>query len=87
MLAEKFTLSDLIEIMRARAGVAEGVRLDTAIGDTSFLELGYDSLAVLEIQARIAERVGVSMPDDAVSRMPTPNAAVEFVNQQLAQGR
>ncbi|MCP2260056.1 act minimal PKS acyl carrier protein [Streptoalloteichus tenebrarius] len=86
MQPTEFTLTDLVEIMRSCAGVDEGVDLDGDIGDTPFAELGYDSLAVLAFQARIQERTGVPMPDDTVAHMPTPNAAVDFVNQQIRAG-
>jgi act minimal PKS acyl carrier protein len=82
---DKFTLDDLREIMRASAGVDEGVDLDGDIADLEFADLGYDSLAVLEVTSQVKRRFGVPIPDEAVQEMPTPRRAVEFINEQLAK--
>ncbi|MBP2327289.1 act minimal PKS acyl carrier protein [Kibdelosporangium banguiense] len=79
-----FTLSDLREIMRASAGVDEGVDLDGDIAGVEFADLGYDSLAVLELAGQVGRRYGLRIPDDAVAEMPTPGHAVEFINTRLA---
>ncbi|GDY31033.1 acyl carrier protein [Gandjariella thermophila] len=81
----EFTLSELKEIMSASAGVDEGVELDGDIADVAFADLGYDSLAVLELCGQVERRYGVSISDDAVAEMPTPAKAVEYVNALLAK--
>lgn len=80
----EFTLSELKEIMRTSAGVAEGVDLDADIADVEFTELGYDSLAVLELASQVERRYGIPIPDEAVSEMPTPGRALAFINARLA---
>lgn len=80
----ELTLSELKEIMRASAGVAEGVNLDGDIVDVEFADLGYDSLAVLELASQVERRYGIPIPDEAVSEMPTPGRALEFINARLA---
>ena len=77
-----FTLDDLRALL---VGAEEGADLDGDIADRRFDELGYDSLAVLEIAGEIQRRFGVVVPDDAVSEMPTPAAAVKFVNALFAK--
>ncbi|GII60789.1 actinorhodin polyketide synthase acyl carrier protein [Sphaerisporangium krabiense] len=79
-----FTLDDMRTIMGGCAGVPESIDLGDDIGEISFAELGYDSLAVLEMAARIQQRLGVRIPDDAVEEMRTPQAAVDYVNRRLA---
>ncbi|RCG26843.1 acyl carrier protein [Sphaerisporangium album] len=79
-----FTLDDMRRIMGGCAGVPETLDLAGDIGEVSFAELGYDSLAVLEMAARIQQRLGVRIPDDAVDEMKTPQAAVDYVNRRLA---
>jgi act minimal PKS acyl carrier protein len=81
----QLTLNDLREIMRRCAGVDDEVDLDGAIEDTNFTDLGYDSLAVMEIHARIQQDYGVSIPEDLQADLATPAATVEFVNEQLGQ--
>ncbi len=80
-----FTLNDLRQIMRRSVGVDEAVELDGDIDGTPFDDLGYDSLAVLEIQAQIQHAVGVKLPDDALEHMPTPGDTVRYVNAQLVE--
>ncbi len=74
------TLDDLIEIMRSSAGTEEAVTLDNEIADVPFSDLGFDSLAVLEIQSQIRLRHGIPMSDDSIERMTTPRATVEYAN-------
>lgn len=79
-VATILTLADLRAMMRACAGVDELVDLDGDIGDISFEELGYDSLALLEIQASIQRKLGVPLPDDALDHMGTPGTTLGWVN-------
>ncbi len=79
-----FTLDDLIPIMRSCAGDDEDVTLDDRILEVPFTELGYDSLALLELQSQIQLRYEVDLADDAVKHMTTPRRAIDYVNRQLA---
>lgn len=83
-MATMLTLDDLRRIMRQCAGEDDGVDLDGPIEDVPFEELGYDSLALLEIAGRIQRELGVTMPDESISFMTTPEKALEYVNQRLA---
>jgi act minimal PKS acyl carrier protein len=78
----EFTLDDLRRILRAGAG--DSGALDADIADVPFSELGYDSLAVMELASRVEREYHVSIPDDAVAGMHTPGAAVAYVNHRLA---
>ncbi|MFD8494677.1 acyl carrier protein [Amycolatopsis sp. NPDC059657] len=84
-MAQDFTLETLTGIMRTAAGVSEDVDLAGDIADVSFEDLGYDSLAVLEIQAHIAKVTGVVVPEDALDQTDTPRRALDFVNDQLVK--
>lgn len=79
----RFTLEDLKSLMRSCAGVDENVDLDSDIGDTPFQELGYDSLAVLEIAARIEGTYGVHVSDDEMAGAVTPRYITDLVDRQL----
>ncbi|KWX04664.1 hypothetical protein TH66_05460 [Carbonactinospora thermoautotrophica] len=79
----QFTLDDLKQIMRTSAGVDESVDLDGDIAHVAFADLGYDSLAVLEMQSRISQDLGIEIPDDALEHMKTPAEAVAYVNARL----
>jgi minimal PKS acyl carrier protein len=78
-----FTLDDLRGYMREFAGVAESVDLDGDIGDTTFEDLGYDSLAVLEMTAKLQNHLGIVIPDDVTDEPLTPRGLAEYVNVRL----
>jgi len=80
----RFTLDELRTIMRDSAGVDESVDLDADIADVPFEDLGYDSLAVLELTSKVSQRYAISVPDDAVAELTTPGRAVQRVNDWLA---
>ncbi|WP_327085927.1 acyl carrier protein [Nonomuraea sp. NBC_01738] len=79
------TLADLKEIMRTSIGVEEGVDLDGDIADVTFADLGYDSLAVLELISQVERRYEVPIPDEALSEMPTPAAAIDYLAALLTR--
>jgi minimal PKS acyl carrier protein len=74
----QMNLDDLRRLMNECAGVDESVDLSADIGDSPFEELGYDSLAVLEITARIEQEFGVRVPEE--ESLTTPAALIEYVN-------
>ncbi|MFL6141122.1 MAG: acyl carrier protein [Labedaea sp.] len=82
-MSKTFTLSQLLEVMRSCAGVEDGVEIDASKADVEFEELGYDSLAVLEIAAQVQRQYGVPMPDECVEHMHTPSEAVNFILEQF----
>ncbi|KQX16727.1 hypothetical protein ASC82_00190 [Streptomyces sp. Root431] len=76
----RLTLDTLLQILRESAGEEEGVDLGGDILDTPFVELGYDSLALLQATGRIERDLGVSLPDDVVAEAETPALLLELVN-------
>jgi len=82
---DPFTLADLRRIM-SQVGT-DGVDADLLINDVPFAELGFDSLAVLETQARISNEYGVRIPDEALDEMTTASATVAYVNDLLNRTR
>ncbi len=78
-----FTLDDLSGIMLAAGGITPG----DGFADVSFGELGYDSLAVLEISGRIADRFGEGLPEGTLTEQTTPVQTVTYVNDLLAARR
>ncbi|MCM2387239.1 acyl carrier protein [Streptomyces albipurpureus] len=80
-----FTLDDLRRILRAGAGVDEQIDLSGAIAGVPFAELGYDSLALLELTGRIEREYAIRIPDGELEHTRTPAEAVTYVNSQLSQ--
>ncbi|MBA9005519.1 MULTISPECIES: acyl carrier protein [Thermomonospora] len=79
----QFTLDDVRRLIRACAGES-GAELDGDIAQITFEELGYDSLAVLEMAAKVQQEYGIPMPDEAVEQMRTPQEAVDYISGRLA---
>ncbi|MFE3140640.1 acyl carrier protein [Streptomyces scopuliridis] len=81
-----FTLNELTELLRTCSGdPEEGVDLGTeSVLDTPFLELGYDSLALLQVTNVINRERGIGLSDDAVAEAETPRMLLAVVNSVLA---
>ncbi|MBA2811377.1 MULTISPECIES: acyl carrier protein [Streptomyces] len=80
---QDFTLDDLRRVMRASVGVDDSVDLESDIAGTEFTDLGYDSLALLEIVAKIDKEYGTAIPEDAVQDLTTPGKLAEYVRGRL----
>jgi acyl carrier protein len=78
-----FTLAELKVVVHEASGVTDGVSLDESTLDETMRELGYDSLAVLEIASKLQRDFGIDMPDEAIEGMQTPRAILDYVNSQL----
>jgi minimal PKS acyl carrier protein len=78
-----FTPGRLRQIMRACAGPGEHPELEGEFLDVPHTDLGLDSLAVLELAARIQQELGVRFPDETVAEMETPRNVLDYVNQQM----
>ncbi|MFC7758225.1 acyl carrier protein [Catellatospora bangladeshensis] len=58
--------------------------LDGDIAATSFADLGYDSLALLEATARLQRELSIRLPDDAVLAVSTPGQLIDLVSSTRA---
>lgn len=82
---DTLTLDGLREIMRYCVGTGEDVNLDGDILHTEFAELGYDSLAVLEVVTQVQGRLQVGIPDEAIDDLRTPADLLDYVNRRKAE--
>lgn len=80
----RFTLENLQSILREEAGAEATADIGQDSLDVPFVDLGYDSLALIQVASAIQMRHGIPLPDDAPTRMVTPREAVEYVNGLLA---
>ncbi|MFJ2741726.1 acyl carrier protein [Streptomyces sp. NPDC087440] len=78
------TLADLTRMLRESAGEEEGVDLDGDVLDTPFIDLGYDSLALLQVIGQIQREYGIAIPDDAIVDAETPGALLALINTDSA---
>jgi act minimal PKS acyl carrier protein len=79
-----FGLDHLREIMIAAGGADDGVDLGGDIATAEFADLGFDSLAMLEIQARVKQVLGISFPDDA-TLLRRPADLLDYVNKSVVE--
>jgi minimal PKS acyl carrier protein len=80
MASQTIELADLRRILRDGSGTEAGVDLEGEILDTTFDDLGYDSLAIMETAARISREYGVLIDDSALSEATTPRLLLSLVN-------
>ncbi len=80
MVNKVFDLSDLQRILHDCAGAEEGAELANANLDTTFEDLGYDSIALLETLGVITRECGVTIDDDTLTVGSTPRELIEMVN-------
>jgi act minimal PKS acyl carrier protein len=78
------TIDDLRRVLTACAGETDNTSLDENTLDWYFDDLGYDSLAQMEMAARIAKEYGVHIPDEHITELRTPRQLLNFVNSALA---
>lgn len=77
----RLTQTELVIAIRAAAGDSELADLDGDILDRRFDDLGYDSLALLEVAATLRRAHGITLPDDAVVELSTPGELLRAVNE------
>ncbi|MFC3998520.1 acyl carrier protein [Nocardiopsis sediminis] len=81
----EFTIADLVRLLRECAGEDESVDLNGDIQSVTFDDLGYDSLALFNTVGRIERDYAISLPEDVVSELLTPQELIAEVNQHLEQ--
>ncbi|ADP79386.1 acyl carrier protein [Pseudofrankia inefficax] len=74
------SVDELSAVFVECAGEDEGGEITPSSLDTTFEDLGYDSLALMEVTARISQRTGLAIPDDQVADLETPRALLDLIN-------
>jgi minimal PKS acyl carrier protein len=82
MTMSDFTLEDLAELLRECAGDAGELELDR-----DFVDIGYDSLALMQAASQIELRFGIRLADEAVAEADSPRRLLAIVNDLLAATR
>jgi minimal PKS acyl carrier protein len=80
----ELTIDQLKQIMLRCSGVDDGVDLSGDITDEQFRELGYDSLAVLEMASQLQREYKLEIPDEAIEELNSPGDVLRYVNGKLA---
>jgi act minimal PKS acyl carrier protein len=79
-----FTIDDLTRVIRQCAGEGDVDIAGASHADT-FSDLGYDSLALLEMSTVIQRQYQVAIPDGALAGNHTLGGAVDLVNELMTQ--
>lgn len=80
----KLDIEDIRKIMRECAGDDDAVSLEGDFLDTPFMDLGFDSLALLETAALVKRQFGITVSDDDLHGVETPRAFLSKVNSSLS---
>lgn len=79
----QFQFDDLKRILVDRVGLAEeDVKEDP---DTTFDDMGLDSLAFVEIQLAMEQEYGFSIADEDAEQIHNVGQAIDYVNRRLAE--
>ena len=78
----QFGFEDLKRILVDRVGLAEADVKDDP--NTTFDDMGLDSLAFVEIQLAMEQEYDISVSDEDAERIHTVGEAIAYVNEQLA---
>ncbi|MFW5415193.1 acyl carrier protein [Nocardiopsis sp. CNT-189] len=79
----EFTLQELRNVVKAAVNADDLGEIGEETLDTEFIELGYDSLALLEVLSVIQREYGLRLPDEATESMQTPGEALAYINERF----
>ncbi|MFD3735160.1 acyl carrier protein [Streptomyces sp. NPDC058632] len=81
----ELTLDELKDFLLRAAGEDESVDLTGDILDARLVDLGFDSLAVIDTLNRLERHFGVKLPEEATTDVETPADLLAIVNRQVAE--
>jgi minimal PKS acyl carrier protein len=77
------TLSDLLRVLADCAGDVGDVDLTGDAGHRSFEAIGYDSLALMEMAARLKQEHGIELTDQVIADAETPADLLKVINAEV----
>ncbi len=78
-----FALNDFKRIVGDAAGLHLALDIDGSSLDVPLTELGFDSIAMLEVAMLLQEEIGVTVPDELLVRLRTPREVIDYVRGAL----
>ncbi len=80
---QTFSFEDLKRILVDRVGLPEDSVSDDP--NTTFEDMGLDSLAFVEIQLAIQQEYDFTIPDEDAAEITTIGDGIEYVNRRLQE--
>jgi len=80
-----FGLEDLKRLLTSDSNTSDGSEITESSLTDEFTELGYDSLALLELVSKVEREFGIKLPDDALENMLTPKSTVDYISARIAE--
>src|SRR2546428_1463311 len=80
---QQFSFEDLKDILVNRVGLSEDAVKDDP--NTSFEDMGLDSLAFVEIQLAVQQQYGFTISDEDAQEIRTAQDAIDYTNRRLAE--
>jgi act minimal PKS acyl carrier protein len=77
----RYTLRELVDKLVEVAGAPEGIDLDGDIADVPFMELDYDSLAIIQVTNVIGRELGIRISEDAAAEAECPRLLLKMINE------
>lgn len=74
------TCDELKDVLVGEIGldISDGASLQW--DQARFVDLGVDSLGLLQVVSALEQRYGIEVPDQAIHGLATPSALVDYVN-------
>ncbi|WP_425281048.1 alpha/beta fold hydrolase [Stackebrandtia nassauensis] len=81
---EAGTTGDLLTMVRTEAAAALGyASAEDVEADDDFQELGFDSLAAVELRERLVDATGLTLAEEVALEYPTPVALARYLAERL----
>jgi acyl transferase domain-containing protein/acyl carrier protein len=80
------TDAEFLDLVRHEVAAVLGVESVDADAERTFVDLGFESLAAVELATRLSERTGLELPVTLGFDHPTPAAVAEYLRGELAGG-
>lgn len=84
IIMQQFDITTLMALLRDSAGDSDTNDLDGDVLDVPFGELGYDSLALLQVTGIIERDADIALDDEALDEADTPRQYLAVVNRVLS---
>ncbi|EME57644.1 acyl carrier protein [Amycolatopsis decaplanina] len=82
---QTFTVEMLLAVTRECAGEPDETISAADVRSRTFRDLGYDSVALIEVIARLSHEFDLTIPDDVAPEDRTPENLVDLINAALTE--